>query len=76
MCVTGRKIWAMDEPTVSLDTEAVAMFACAVQDHLNSGGSAIIATHIDLGLPHAKIFDVTPFRARLEDMSAADEAFL
>lgn len=75
MLVTGRAIWAMDEPTVSLDTDAVALFAAAVQGHLASGGSAIIATHIDLGLSDAEVLDITPFRATSET-PAADEAFL
>lgn len=64
LLVTGRPIWALDEPTVSLDTENNARFADAVQAHLASGGSAIIATHIDLGLPTARTLDVTPFMSR------------
>lgn len=62
LLVTGRPVWALDEPTVSLDSEAVAMFAAAVRSHLLSGGAALIATHIDLGLEAAE-FDVSPYRA-------------
>lgn len=77
LLVTGRPIWMLDEPTVSLDTRAVAMFADAVRAHLGQGGSALIATHIDLGLPDATVFDVTPYRAAPGDMAgASDEAFL
>ncbi len=64
LMVTGRRVWVLDEPTVSLDTTAVAMFAGAVRRHLAGGGLAVIATHIDLGLPEAQVLDVTPFRAR------------
>ena len=63
LVLTGRKLWALDEPTVSLDTQAVAQFAAAVTAHLAGGGAAIIATHIDLGLPDAGQLDITPYRA-------------
>lgn len=64
LLVTGRPIWCLDEPTVSLDTANVARFARAVTDHLTGGGAAIIATHIDLGLPQADTLDITPFIAK------------
>jgi heme exporter protein A len=76
LMVTGRPIWVLDEPTVSLDADAVAMFASAVTAHLGAGGMALIATHIDLGL-NADTFDVTPYRAKPDMRSgASDEAFL
>lgn len=77
MVVTGRPIWVMDEPTVSLDVENVARFARAVKAHLARGGSALIATHIDLGLPGARVLDITPF-TKLSRTSSDDpfaEAF-
>ena len=77
LLVTGRPVWVLDEPTVSLDTRAVAQFAAAVRAHLHAGGSAIIATHIDLGLSEAAVLDITPFRARDGlRVGASDEAFL
>ena len=63
LLVTGRPIWILDEPTVSLDVDSVALFADAVRAHLAGGGSALIATHIDLGL-EADVFDVGPYRAK------------
>ncbi len=76
MLVTGRPIWMLDEPTVSLDVDAVAQFAAAVRAHLRAGGAALIATHIDLGL-EADVLDVTPFRATQDTRAgASDEAFL
>ncbi|WP_425038859.1 heme ABC exporter ATP-binding protein CcmA [Primorskyibacter sp. S187A] len=75
MVVTGRRIWVFDEPTVSLDTRAVEMFADAVRAHLETGGAALIATHIELGLDGV-VFDVTPFRAKQPDAGAFDEVFL
>ncbi|SHM39832.1 heme exporter protein A [Roseovarius litoreus] len=76
LLVTGRPIWVLDEPTVSLDVEAVGMFATAVRAHLATGGSALIATHIDLGLPEAELLDAGRFRARAAALDEFDEAFL
>ncbi|SPJ29547.1 heme ABC exporter ATP-binding protein CcmA [Falsiruegeria mediterranea] len=75
LLVTGRPIWVLDEPTVSLDTRAVQMFADAVRAHLGQGGSAMIATHIDLGL-EAQVLDVGPFRAKLPALDDFDGGFL
>lgn len=77
LLVTARPIWVLDEPTVSLDTASVDMFGRAVRIHLQNGGMALIATHIDLGLTDAKVLDVTPFIARADvPMGSSDEAFL
>ncbi len=76
LLVTGCPVWVLDEPTVSLDVDAVAMFASAIKAHLAGGGSALIATHIDLGL-EAEVLDITPYRARPDQRAgASDEAFL
>jgi heme exporter protein A len=76
LLVTGRPIWALDEPTVSLDAASVALFAQAVRAHVAAGGAALIATHIDLGF-EARVLDVTPFKARAATgADAFDEAFL
>jgi heme exporter protein A len=64
MQVTGRPLWVLDEPTVSLDAASVALFATVVRGHLAAGGGAVIATHVDLGLPEAAVMDLGPFRAR------------
>ncbi|MEP2530963.1 heme ABC exporter ATP-binding protein CcmA [Shimia sp.] len=78
LLVTGRPIWVLDEPTVSLDTASVQMFAEAVRTHLKSGGSALMATHIDLGLEEADVLDVGPFRAKPGSKVSGgfDEGFL
>lgn len=77
LLVTGRPIWVLDEPTVSLDADAVTLFADVVRAHLAGGGMALIATHIDLGL-EAAVLDVTPYRVMLDAarLGASDEAFL
>jgi heme exporter protein A len=74
LLVTGRRAWLLDEPTVSLDTASVGLFAEAVRAHLASGGLALIATHIDLGLD-ARVIDVSGFRPTGTQAGVFDEAF-
>lgn len=77
LLVTGRPVWVLDEPTVSLDAASVALFADAVRSHLRQGGMALIATHIDLGLEEAQVLDVAPLRAKPDALlGASNEAFL
>jgi heme exporter protein A len=81
MMVTGRPLWMFDEPTVSLDAASVGLFAAAVRSHLTSGGAAIMATHIDLGLTEAQVLDLSSFRPqpgqpRAAQPASSDEAFL
>jgi heme exporter protein A len=64
LLVTGRPLWILDEPTVSLDTASVARFVEAIRAHLAQGGLALMATHIDLGLEEARVLDLIPFRAK------------
>ena len=73
LLVTGRPIWLLDEPTVSLDAAATARFGEIVRAHLSGGGTALIATHIDLGL-EAPALDVTTFKAT-RSSDDFDEAF-
>ncbi len=75
LLVTGRPVWLLDEPTVSLDAASVTLFAGVVRQHLAGGGLAIIATHVDLGLPEADVLDLAPFRARIMARDGFDEAF-
>ncbi|MFT7596507.1 MAG: heme exporter protein A [Paracoccaceae bacterium] len=76
LLVTGRPIWVLDEPTVSLDVAAVAMFVSAVRGHLAQGGAALIATHIDLGLAEAEVLDVGPYKAKPRALADFDGDFL
>jgi heme exporter protein A len=75
LLVTGRPVWLLDEPTVSLDVASVALFADVVRAHLAAGGLAVIATHVDLGLPEATVLDLDPYRARVIQSTGFDEAF-
>lgn len=76
LAVSGRVIWLMDEPTVSLDAASVQLFVEMVRSHLRGGGAVLVATHIDLGLAEAEELDLTPFKARLTTTRGGfDEAF-
>ena len=75
LLVTGRPIWLLDEPTVSLDAASVTLFSEVVRQHLAGGGIAVIATHADLGLPEAGVLDLAPYRARVSVSNGFDEAF-
>jgi heme exporter protein A len=72
-----RRVWLLDEPTVSLDQQAVGQFAAMVGAHLQAGGAAVIATHIDLGLDaRAQILDLAQFKVKGAALERTDEAFL
>lgn len=75
LLVTGRPVWLLDEPTVSLDTASIALFADIVRAHIAKGGLAVIATHVDLSLPEATVLDLDPHRARAIQTTGFDEAF-
>jgi heme ABC exporter, ATP-binding protein CcmA len=75
LMVTGRWLWVLDEPTVSLDAASVALFGAVVRGHLAQGGAALLATHIDLGLPEARVLDLGPYKAELPPDLGFDAAF-
>ena len=79
LLVSDRPVWLLDEPTVSLDVASVALFGRVLRAHLERGGIALLATHIDLGLPDARELDLSPWRADVQARGFApgfDEAFL
>ena len=75
--ITGRSVWLLDEPTVSLDQTSVSIFENIIKDHLLKNGCALIATHIDLGLEDsAKIINLSKYQPQSGKLSKSDEAFL
>lgn len=74
LVLTGRPIWALDEPTVSLDRATVEIFAGVLKRHLAGGGAALIATHIDLGID-APTLDMATFKPGDQVLGAFDETF-
>lgn len=76
LLISDRPLWILDEPTVSLDAEMVALFVNILKSHLADGGSALISTHIDIGIS-APIIDLAAYRpARGAKGHSFDEAFL
>jgi heme exporter protein A len=45
-----RRLWLLDEPTVSLDAASTQVLAGMVAEHIAGGGMAMAATHIPLGI--------------------------
>ena len=77
LLVTGRSIWLLDEPTVSLDLGSIKQLTRVLNEHLGAGGSTIIATHSALDLKGQKVtIDLGKFAATKTGLSASEEAFL
>ena len=75
--LTGRQVWLLDEPTISLDETSVKIFENIIKDHISEDGCALIATHIDLGLENnAQIIDLLKYKAISGELSSSNEAFL
>ncbi|MFQ5533688.1 MAG: heme ABC exporter ATP-binding protein CcmA [Sphingomonadales bacterium] len=47
------KLWLLDEPTVSLDHDAVGALISLIADHRRAGGMVMVSTHVDLALSGA-----------------------
>jgi heme exporter protein A len=60
LLLASRRLWLLDEPTVSLDAEAVSRLAGLVRAHCAEGGLAVIATHAELELPAADSLVLVP----------------
>ena len=63
--LTGRSIWLLDEPTVSLDQTSVSIFENIKRSSFEKW-LCINATHIDLGLEDsAKIINLSKYQPQL-----------
>ncbi len=54
LLVANRALWLLDEPTSSLDKQGDELVVSLIDNHLERGGIAIIATHLDLNIKNAK----------------------
>lgn len=50
LMASPRPVWLLDEPTSALDSQGAAWVGERISAHLDSGGLAIIATHLPLGI--------------------------
>ncbi len=53
LLTSATRLWLLDEPTVSLDSDGVAALEAAIAAHRAGGGMVMLATHVDLDLPGA-----------------------
>ncbi|MBN9560136.1 MAG: heme ABC exporter ATP-binding protein CcmA [Alphaproteobacteria bacterium] len=53
LALSSAPLWLLDEPTLGLDTAAVARFGALLASHRAGGGIVIAATHLPLPLPDA-----------------------
>jgi heme exporter protein A len=54
LAIVERPLWLLDEPTVSLDVDAVRQIVEAINEHVGKGGMAVVATHVPLPLAGAR----------------------
>ncbi len=58
-------MWLLDEPTVSLDRDAAALFEGVLDAHLARGGAAVLSTHLPIA--RGREIDLAAHRAPAPD---------
>jgi len=53
-------LWLMDEPTLGLDAQALGGLLGAIGGHRAAGGRVVVATHVALDLPGARMLALGP----------------
>ena len=77
LLLTDRPLWLLDEPTVSLDKKSMKDFSKILKNHLDGGGAAVVATHIDLGLTlSALCINLEDYQMKNGNINASAKAFL
>lgn len=59
LLVARRPLWLLDEPGTALDAEGQEMLAGLMRGHREGGGAIVAATHAPLGLPDARMLELT-----------------
>lgn len=73
--VSGRPLWVLDEPTVSMDAASVSLVEDSIAQHRAAGGAVIVALHGQTDIPDAHVLDLTAHRAATPAHPSFDEAF-
>jgi heme exporter protein A len=60
LLLSPRHVWLLDEPTVGLDINAIALFESVLEHHLGQGGIIIAATHTPLGKANWQKLELQP----------------
>jgi len=55
LIVVPRPLWLLDEPTSALDGAGQEMVAACIEQHLERGGLALVATHLPIAVPARRI---------------------
>ena len=58
LLIGKRPLWIMDEPSVSLDVEGVAMVVGLMKEHCAGGGMLMVTTHVEIGLDEVTRLDL------------------
>jgi heme exporter protein A len=58
LTLLGGALWIMDEPGSNLDAHGQTLVRDILQQHLQSGGAAVVATHQPLGLPSSQVCEL------------------
>ncbi|MBP7243463.1 heme ABC exporter ATP-binding protein CcmA [Amaricoccus sp.] len=72
LALAPRRLWLLDEPTVSLDAEAAERLAAMIASHSARGGMTVVATHVALGVDGSELRLLPPAAAS----TAAADPFL
>ncbi len=51
LVITRARVWLLDEPLTALDADGCALVGQLLVEHAGRGGSALVATHVDLPVP-------------------------
>lgn len=76
LLLAERPLWLLDEPTVSLDAASSRLVAELIGAHVAAGGIALVATHVDLGLPELRTLALAAPGAGPAAEPAAADPFL
>ena len=77
LLLTDRPIWLLDGPTVSLDKTSKEAFSEILKNHLEAGGAAVVATHIDLGLTLGSLnINLEDYQTKSGNINSSAKAFL
>lgn len=58
LALIPRRLWLLDEPSVGLDRASLGRLDALIAAHLASGGMAIVATHVPLGIAAQRNLDL------------------
>lgn len=58
LAVRQAPLWILDEPFTALDVKAVDMLSGLIEEHLATGGMAILTSHQSMPLPNGRVLKI------------------